>query len=38
LEGYKVLQPADTGLMRSFVSEKLLGKFEEHGEAAFPTW
>jgi hypothetical protein len=34
LEGYEVLQPADTeGLVRSIVL--LLGKFEEHGEADF---
>jgi hypothetical protein len=36
LEGYEVLQPADTeGLVRGIVLEKLLEEFEEHGEADF---
>jgi hypothetical protein len=36
LEGYEVLQPADTeGLVRGTVLETLLGKFEEQGEADF---
>jgi twitching motility protein PilT len=34
LEGYEVLRPADTeGIVREVLSEKLVGEFEEEGEA-----